>query len=76
MSSKAIVLDANILIRAVLGRRVSEILHTYKTTARLFAPDVAVADAQKHVPGILKKRGADVSAGMLLLDRVERYFSK
>lgn len=72
MSGKAIVLDANILIRAVLGRRVREILHRHKTTAKLFAPDVAVADAKKYLPALLKKRGADVSAGMLLLDHLER----
>ena len=72
MSSKAIVLDANILIRAVLGRRVREILHKSDTTAKLFAPDVAVADAEKYLPTLLRKRGADVRAGMRLLDHLER----
>jgi predicted nucleic acid-binding protein len=72
MSSKAIVLDANILIRAVLGRRVRGILRKYKSTAQLFAPDVAVEDARTHLPALLKKSGSDVGAGMLLLDHLER----
>jgi predicted nucleic acid-binding protein len=72
MSNKAIVLDANILIRAVLGRRVREIIHKYEATAQLFTPDVAVADAKKYLPALLEKRGADTSAGMLLLDHLER----
>lgn len=53
-----IVLDANILIRAVLGRRVRELIDTYAAQGvRFFAPDVAFADAEKYLPALLKKRG-------------------
>ncbi len=53
-----IVLDANILIRGVLGRRVRELIATYAAQGvRFFAPDVAFADAQKYLPPLLKKRG-------------------
>jgi predicted nucleic acid-binding protein len=42
-----IVLDANILIRAVLGRRVRRLLEDYTPHGiRFYAPDVAFADAQ------------------------------
>ena len=41
MSTKSIVLDANILIRAVLGRRGRELILTNAATVRFFAPDVA-----------------------------------
>lgn len=41
MSNKAIVLDANILIRAVLGRRVRELILEYSATVKFFAPDAA-----------------------------------
>lgn len=71
MSGKAIVLDANILIRAVLGRRVRELLFDNVTTVKFFAPDVAYADARKYLPALLKKRGVDSSAAMLVLDRLE-----
>jgi predicted nucleic acid-binding protein len=50
MSDKAIVLDANILIRAVLGKRVRELLLENAATVKLFAPDVAYADAERHWP--------------------------
>ena len=53
-----IVLDANILIRAILGRRVRELLETYSPKGvRFFAPDVAFDDAEKYLPPLLKKRG-------------------
>ena len=37
MSNKAIVLDANILIRAVLGKRVRDLLFQYAPTVKFFA---------------------------------------
>lgn len=66
-----IVLDANILIRAVLGKRVRQLLETYSAQGvRFFAPDVAYADAEEYLPGLLIKRGrpdADVSAALAYL---------
>jgi predicted nucleic acid-binding protein len=60
-----IVLDANILIRAVLGRRVRQLLEDYAGRGiRFYAPDVAYADAEKYLPPLLTKRGkstADLS---------------
>jgi len=53
-----IVLDANILIRAVLGRRVRQLLDAYTTAGvRFIAPDVAFHDAQKYLPRLLRKHG-------------------
>jgi hypothetical protein len=53
-----IVLDANILIRAVLGRRVRQLIDTYAGQGvRFCAPDVAFDDAEKYLPPLLKKRG-------------------
>lgn len=53
-----IVLDANILVRAVLGRRVRQLLDTYSAEGvRFIAPDVVFADAEKYLPPLLKKRG-------------------
>jgi predicted nucleic acid-binding protein len=63
-----IVLDANILIRAVLGRRVRQLLEIYAARGvRFFAPDIAFEDAEKYLPPLLKKRGkpdVDVSASL------------
>ena len=71
MSSKAIVLDANILIRAVLGKRVRELIFDNAATVKFFAPDLAYADARKYLPALLEKRGVDSQAAMLVLDRLE-----
>lgn len=71
MSGQAVVLDANILIRAVLGKRVRELIFDNVTTVKFFAPDVAYADARKYLPALLKKRGVDASAALLVLDRLE-----
>jgi predicted nucleic acid-binding protein len=69
-----IVLDANILIRAVLGRRVRELIDTYRAQrVRFFAPDVAFDDAETYLPLLLKKRGKpgdDVSASLEYLRNI------
>jgi len=63
-----IVLDANILIRAVLGRRVRTLLETWAAQGvRFFAPDVAFDDAEKYLPPLLERRGkpvADLAAAL------------
>ena len=68
MNGRAIVRDANILIRAVLGKRVRELIFDNVETVKFFAPDMAFADARKYLPALLKKRGVDASASMLVLD--------
>lgn len=71
MSGKAIVQDANILIRAVLGKRVRELIFDNAATVKFFSPDIAYVDARKYLPTLLKKRGFDAGAAMLVLDRLE-----
>ena len=63
-----LVLDANILVRAVLGRRVRTILTTYGNTAEFFAPDAAFAEAREHLPKVLAKRRTPVEPGLALLE--------
>ena len=75
-----IVVDANILIRAVLGRRVRQLVEIYAAQGvRFFAPDIAFDDARKYLPPLLKKGGrsdADVAASLEylrhLIEPVER----
>jgi hypothetical protein len=53
-----IVVDANILIRAVLGRRARQLLDHYAARGlRFFTVDVAFDDANKYLPALLKNRG-------------------
>ena len=48
-----IVLDANIVIRAVLGRRVRVLLEAYSDVVRFLVPDQAVAEAREHLPQVM-----------------------
>jgi PIN domain len=48
MSKKSLVLDANILIRAVLGRRVLTLIADNAMRVNFFAPDIAWQDARKY----------------------------
>ena len=57
MSTKAIVLDANILIRAVLGKRVRDLIFENAARVKFFSPAVAYSDARKYLPALLEKRG-------------------
>ena len=71
MSDRAIVLDANILIRAVLGKRVRELLMDNAERVQFFSPDVAYADARKYLPAILEKRGVHSESAMAVLDALQ-----
>jgi predicted nucleic acid-binding protein len=53
-----VVLDANILIRAVLGRRVRDLLERYAVRGvRFLAPEAAFEEASMYLPMLLEKRG-------------------
>jgi|SRR5580704_3374809 predicted nucleic acid-binding protein len=53
-----LVLDSNILIRAVMGRRVRQLLETYAARGiRFYSPDISFTDASKYLPVLLKDRG-------------------
>lgn len=53
-----IVLDANILIRAVLGQRVSQLLDQYSRQGiRFYAPETAYGEAEEYLPSLLLKKG-------------------
>ena len=69
-----IVLDANILVRAVLGRRVKSLLETYAARGvRFVTPEVAFHDAAKYLPEILARRSkssADLSSSLEYLRKI------
>lgn len=67
MPGKALVIDANILVRAVLGRRVREIIETYADRAIFFVPEVAFAEAEEHVPALVVRRGGAPETALRLL---------
>lgn len=65
-----LVLDANILIRAVLGSRVLFLLRRYALKVKFLAPDTAFREAREHLPEILEKRNVPVVPAMATLDLV------
>jgi predicted nucleic acid-binding protein len=70
MKEKGLVLDANILVRAVLGKSVRNILDRYHDRARFFSPLICFEDARRHLPAILKKRRIDPSPALDFLDHL------
>lgn len=71
MANKRIVLDANILIRAVLGVKVRQLLVRYANSVDFHVPTEALADAEKYLPGILLKRGLSQEDAEIGLDAVK-----
>ena len=79
MPGKALVIDANILVRAVLGKRVRELLETYYDVATFFVPRAAFAEAEEHLPELVVKRRGDPKKALAdwkrdLRDRVGHRF--
>jgi predicted nucleic acid-binding protein len=67
-----LVLDANILIRAVLGSRVLGLLRKYAGQVEFMAPDVAFQEAREHLPGILEAKQIPLFPAMATLDLLMR----
>ena len=63
-------LDANILIRAVLGSRVLFLLHKYAGQVAFLTPDTAFQEARERLPEILERRKVPVAPAMAALDLV------
>jgi predicted nucleic acid-binding protein len=67
MPVRALVLDANILIRAVLGQRVRRILEAHADNISFFIPETAYAEAEEHLAMLVVKRGGDPAKAMASL---------
>ena len=70
--SKRIVLDANILVRAVLGTKVSTLLYDYSDSTEYFTTQHCFEEARKHLPAILKRRGGDAKKALESLELLEK----
>lgn len=69
---RRLVIDANILIRAALGRRVKETLVSHAEPVDFFAPDIAFDDAEEHLPAVLTKfdRVAQIDPALAFLNQL------
>jgi hypothetical protein len=72
MPNRALVVNANILVRAVLGKCVREIIETYAGEVTLFVPEPAYAEAQEHLAALVVKRGGDPQKALGVFDSLDR----
>jgi predicted nucleic acid-binding protein len=63
-----LVLDANILMRAVLGRHARALLAKYGKRIEFVAPDVAFEEARRHLPQVLERRKLQAELFMAFFD--------
>src|SRR5262245_36801802 len=70
MRRRALVLDANILIRAVLGQRVRRILEIHADRISFFLPEAAYAEAEEHLAALVVKRGGDATKALIALKAI------
>lgn len=70
MPNRALVLDANILIRAVLGRRLRRMLETHAERVSCFVSEAAYLEAEEHLAELIGKRGGDPAKALVLLRSV------
>lgn len=68
---KALVLDANILIRAVLGRRARQILRKYADQVRFCTPESCFVEARKYIADLAQRKGITPAAALALLTEIE-----
>jgi predicted nucleic acid-binding protein len=69
---RGLVLDANILMRAVLGRRVRELLERYEDSATFYSPEVSFDDARRYLKLVLEKRGLKPESGLAILEQISQ----
>ncbi|MDN5872558.1 MAG: PIN domain-containing protein [Nitrococcus sp.] len=75
MPPKALVLDANILIRAVLGHKVRGLLEQHWGAVQFFAPEVCFHDAQRYLPALFRKRALPPIPALEVLTAIARLVS-
>jgi predicted nucleic acid-binding protein len=67
MPNNALVVDANILVRAVLGKRVRAVIEEFAENTSFFVPDAAYAGAEEYLPTLVRKHGGDPDKALSLL---------
>jgi hypothetical protein len=67
MPSKALVVDANILVRGVLGTRARKLIETYAEHTTFLVPEAAVVEAEEHLAALVVRRGGDPEKALTLL---------
>jgi len=69
--SKELVLDANILLRGTLGAAVSNLLLRFSNSMDFYVPDVALADARRHISALAARLQVEPDELFIKLDRLK-----
>ncbi len=67
MLGKALAVDGNILVRAVLGKRARGVIERYADRVPFLAPEAAYEEAEEHLPALVIKRGGNPEKALALL---------
>lgn len=60
MQNRSLVIDANILIRAVFGNRVRTLINDYAVDVNFYAAELNVQEAERYIEILAIKRGLSV----------------
>ena len=71
--AKQLILDANILMRGVLGTRVATLIRDYATEVELITVEEAFVDVANYVPEVLARRGGDEPETQAALAKLESF---
>jgi len=67
MPNRALVVDANILVRAVLGKRVRAVIEAHAEEVSFFVPEAAYFEVEEHLPTLVVKHGGNPEKALSLL---------
>lgn len=71
MSPHILVLDANIIIQAVLGSKIRQLLLNFSNSVEFFTPDICVEDAKKYLPSLFEKLAMPVEPALTVLSNLK-----
>ncbi len=66
-ATKKLILDANILVRAVLGNKVRDLIQEFSPMTQFFTPDLCLGDAVKYLPILFQKRSLPPDEALAVL---------
>jgi len=67
MPNRALVVDSNILVRAVLGKRVRAVIEAHAEDVSFVIPEAAYREAEEHLPALVVKHEGDPEKALSVL---------
>ena len=76
VADRRVILDANILARAVLEVRARELVERYAAAVALYGPDTAIVEMQEHLPAIFAKRQWPAARAMVVFEALRVFIQE